>query len=651
MKKDVNYAVISLIGILILIAILLMSPFTEKRPEELEVKESLVSKQAQIEEDFEIKGYTLNNPNVILNPYGNSPLTALILFETDEKGLPEVVIKGKDELTTIYGEGSFGNKHYVPVYGLYPGQENEVLIKFNGDEKAVTIKTENLPEGFHLPVEVITPDKSKLTNELYFFTPSSTGYTAAYDVNGDVRWYLTDNVSWDISRLNNGRLLLGTERPLSPPYYTTGLYEMDLLGKVYVEYSLPGGYHHDFFELNNGNLLIASDDFSNYEQGTVEDIVVELDRNTGEIVKEWDLKNVLPMEDGKGQAWTPYDWFHNNSVWYDEEENSIILSGRHQDAVVSIDYDTGDLNWILGDPTSWSEEYQEYFFTPIGDEFEWQWSQHSAKITPEGHVFLLDNGNNKSKNKADYVPAEESYTRGVMYDIDTDEMTIEQVWQYGKERGYEFYSPYISDVDYIDKDHYIVHSGGIVYVDGKISNEPAGFSSNPELYSTTVELIDDEVVFEMTLPTNMYRAEKMSLYDKRAEFKLGAADRLGSLGETIPTKKSGKTFMSTSKKDKEYESYNITFTNEEDRIVMNGTFDKGQVVTVILADKEGVLEYETVVSGRPYTALCINLFDVKEADTTLELNKYINKEGLKGKKEILLKIGDKLYNTEHLIDF
>lgn len=46
-------------------------------------------------------------------------------------------------------------------------------------------------------------------------------------------------------------------------------------------------------------------------------------------------------------------------------------------------------------------------------------------------------------------------------------MTIEQVWEYGKERGSEFYSPYISDVDYLDKDHYIVHSGGIVYIEWK----------------------------------------------------------------------------------------------------------------------------------------------------------------------------------------
>ena len=29
-----------------------------------------------------------------------------------------------------------------------------------------------------------------------------------------------------------------------------------------------------------------------------------------------------------------------------------------------------------------------------------------------------------------------------------ENMTIEQIWEYGKKRGSEFYSPYISDVDY-----------------------------------------------------------------------------------------------------------------------------------------------------------------------------------------------------------
>ena len=36
------------------------------------------------------------------------------------------------------------------------------------------------------------------------------------------------------------------------------------------------------------------------------------------------------MEDGKSENWIEYDWFHNNSVWYDKGTNSITLSGRHQ---------------------------------------------------------------------------------------------------------------------------------------------------------------------------------------------------------------------------------------------------------------------------------------------------------------------------------
>ena len=70
-------------------------------------------------------------------------------------------------------------------------------------------------------------------------------------------------VAWDIERLDNGHLLLSTDRLINSPYYNTGLYEMDLLGKIYVEYSLEGGYHHDYYEMENGNLLIASDDFNN----------------------------------------------------------------------------------------------------------------------------------------------------------------------------------------------------------------------------------------------------------------------------------------------------------------------------------------------------------------------------------------------------
>ena len=621
----------------------------------VDVDISMINEQYETEEEFEIEGYTIDEPNVIVNPYGNSPLTALVIFETEDSVSPVITIKGKDELSTFTNKFSASKKHYLPIYGLYADYDNEVVIEYKEDgekvSKVINIKTDKLPDNMTLPTN-IKANKDKLTNDLYFYTPSSKGYTMAYDVNGDVRWYFTNYALWKIDRLDNGRLLVSTERLINNPYYMTGLYEMDLLGKIYVEYSLEGGYHHDYYEMENGNLIVASDDFYN-EDGTVEDYIVELDRKTGKIVKRWDLKNVLNMEDGKSENWSAYDWFHNNSVWYDVKTNSITLSGRHQDAVINIDYVDGSLNWIIGDSETWSEKYQKYFFTPVGDgNFEWQWSQHAAMITPEGYVFILDNGNNKSKIEEEYVDASNSYTRGVMYKINTDEMTIEQVWEYGKERGSEFYSPYISDVDYIDDGHYIVHSGGIVYVDGKNSNQPAGFaSSDTTLVSDTVELIDDKVVFELILPTNNYRVEKMSLYTGKENLKLGLASEKGSLGHTSVDKFRIGVIGENYEIDEEYESHNISFVKEKDRLVVKGLFKRLTDVNVILYKNMTMKYYNVPVSKKPYTALCVDILTEEETEKGITVTKYINEDGLNGKYSIYIEIDGVIYNTGEYVEF
>ena len=652
MKNKKMWVWIILVVVILAIILFILLNNNNQNVDEVAISESLITSQYNKEKDFKTEGYTIDSPNVILNPYGNSPLTALILFETNEEVSPTVTIVGKDENTTFTHTFNASQEHLLSIYGLYADYNNEVIIEYEVDgetiSKTVNIQTEELPDDFILPTRV-EADKENLDNQLYFFTPSSSGYTCAYDINGDVRWYLTNYALWKIDRLENGHLLVSTERLVNPPYYMTGLYEMDLLGKIYVEYSLPGGYHHDYYEMENGNLLIASDDFNN-AKGTVEDYIVELDRETGEIVKTFDLKNVLNMSDGKSENWTDYDWFHNNSVWYDENTNSITLSGRHQDAVINIDYETGELNWIIGDPTNWSEEYQKYFFTPIGDDFEWQWSQHAAMITPEGYVFILDNGNNKSKIKEEYVPASESYTRGVMYKIDTDNMTIEQIWQYGKERGSDYYSPYISDVDYLDANHYIVHSGGIAYKDGEVLNQPAGLAGADELKSITTELLNDEIIFEIELPTNNYRVEKMDLYVDNEQLVLGQAKKIGSLGET-ESKQSLSLILNAKNPDEEYNNHNITFTKEDDRLVINGTFKRGTDVEIILAKNMMVNTYDWRISKKPYTALCVDIFTEEENENGLNTNKYINSEGLSGKYSIYVKIDGTLYNTLKSVEF
>uniref|UniRef100_UPI003FF088E3 aryl-sulfate sulfotransferase n=1 Tax=Candidatus Ventrenecus sp. TaxID=3085654 RepID=UPI003FF088E3 len=633
-----------LLGVGVVLILFLGAVFLEiKNTADTPIDKTISLVEKQNEKDYNTEGYTIDNPNVVLNPYDISPLSALVLFETEQEENVKVTIKGKDALTTYTHTFEAAKKHFLPIYGLYADKENEVVISYGKVSKTIKIKTDKLPDDISLPTRVVK-DASKLTNDLYFYTPSSKGYTAAYDVNGDVRWYLTINSIWEVNRLQNGHLLLSTERLVNSPYYMTGLYEMDMLGKIYTEYSLEGGYHHDYYEMENGNLIVASDNFANGK--TVEDYVVELDRKTGKIVKTWDISSILKHEDGKSENWSEYDWFHNNAVWYDKKTNSITLSGRHQDAVINISYDDGSLNWIIGDKTNWSEDYQKYFFTPKGKNFEWQWSQHAAMITPEGYVFLFDNGNNKSKIESKYVDASKSYSRGVMYKIDTENMTIEQVYEYGKERGSSFYSPYISDVDYLASNHYIVHSGGIVYVDGKNSNQPAGFSNNASLVSDTVELLNNKVIFEMKFATNNYRVEKMSLYAENEKYSNDKAVRLGSLGKTENAKKSFNLNLFVQDIDDDYNNKEISIAEEVDRFVFKGKFKRGTKVNLILYHDLTYTYYNVPVSKKPYTALCVDIFTEKEQQEGITVTKYINKEGLKeGTYQFLVEIDGKIYNT------
>ncbi len=642
MKKTIFLGII----ILSLLCGVIVGYFFVTGGEKVLEKKDILVYQSELENKFTSYGYTIDEPNIILNPYEISPLTALVMFETSDYVSPTVTVVGKSEKTTYIHTFKESKTHYLEILGLYPDYNNEVIISYGDVTKKIYIQTGKLPNDFVTPSSIYKVE-DKLNNELYFYTPSSRGYTCAYDINGDVRWYLTENFIWEINRLRNGNLLLSTDKLINNPYYMTGLYEMDMLGKIYFEYNIDGGYHHDYFEMPSGNILVLSNNFAN---GTVEDYIVELDLKDGSIVKKFDLTDILPMDEGESENFTTYDWFHNNSIWYDEKTNSITLSGRHIDAVINISYDTGKLNWIIGDSTNYSSEWQKYFFKPIGDNFEWQWSQHSAKITPEGYVFIFDNGNNKSKIKEDYVDASNSYSRGVIYKIDTINMTIEQIWEYGKERGSDFYSPYISNVLYLEENHFVVHSGGIVKVNGIPYNYPAGLSNEDvSLKSDTVELLNNEVIYELVLPTNNYRVRKMEMYSN-SEYKQGIGVRLGSISKTEESNKH--TIIVKSKDiDNNYNKHNITFDKEVDRLVFSGTFLKDDKVKIILDKFLGKKEYDVIVRKRPYTAMCVDVFTDKEEKDGIKVTKYINNTGLNGKYLIYVSINGTIYKTNKYVEF
>lgn len=604
-------------------------------------KSSIIDDQRLLENNFEAEGYTLDNPNVIVNPYGISPLTALVMFETKDEVTPNITIKGKDELTTFNGFGSKGNLHYVPIYGLYPDIETEVIITIKDQIKKINIKADKLPKEFAMPTKAFSK-KDKLTDRLYFSTSSNDGYTAAYDVNGDVRWYLTEKMSWNIKRLKNGRMLLSTERSINNPYSTTGLYEVDLLGKVYKEYSLPGGYHHDFFEMENGNILIASNDFDS-KFDTVEDYIVELDRETGNIIKTWDLKNYLNIKSEKNKSCISYDWFHNNSIWYDKKDNAIILSGKHKNAVVAIDYNTGKPVWIIGDSNEWDDKYKHLFFKPINKNLEWPSNQHSVKFVSEEDILLLDNGTNKVSENNKYVSVKNKSTRGIMYKINKEKRTIKQLWQYN-ENGVSLNTSHIADVNY-QNNHHLIYSGK-----EENASKLTGFNENAKSTSTIIELLNGEIIYELSLPMNVYHVEKMSLYN-HSKFEMGKGVNLGTLGKTKSSKEGFRLPKDAINTDDFYDSHNITFTNEHDRLVMSGNFKKNSDVKVILYRNFHVKEYDVKVNRNSNTSLCFDLLILNKINKDIKVDKYINKEGLNGEHSIYLKIDNKIYRTNYKIDF
>ena len=251
---------------------------------------------------------------------------------------------------------------------------------------------------------------------------------------------------------------------------------------------------------------------------TVRDVIIEVDAS-GEVVDEWRLfeildpnRNIVLKSIDQGAVCLNIDtsqsgktlsaeqlakleaqhafgdiagtgagrnWAHVNSVDHDPVDDSIILSSRHQSAVVKIGRDK-QVKWILAAPNGWRDGLKDKVLTPVDKDgkplscrigkceggFDWTWTQHTAWKIDElskgdiVYVSVFDNGDGRA-----FVQPEdqnEKYSRAVVYKIDQKAMTVEQVWEYGKERGHEIYSPITSSVEYqADKNSVVVYWASI----------------------------------------------------------------------------------------------------------------------------------------------------------------------------------------------
>ncbi len=610
-------------------------------------EEHVITRQNKAEKvflaNFEADAPILENAHVIVNPYLINPLAALILFKTEKTASVTMTLHGKNNAReNIVKEFSETTSHTIPVIGLYENIETKVTIELStGEKKEFFVKGQVVPKAVSRCRNILT-SIDYFGTDFMFLSTAGKSLPSAYDYKGEIRWLLTINTMFDLKRLKNGNILTGSPRYSRMPYNGTGLIELNLLGKIIKEYRMPGNYHHDQFELSDGNIMALTQDF---HTDTVEDMIALLDRETGKVIKTWDFKDFLPQDQAGSGSQDAHDWFHNNALWVDEANKTITLSGRHQDALVNFNYETNTLNWIIGDPEGWSEDMQKYFFKPVGDlsKFDWQYEPHACVVCPNGDVMAFDNGQYRSKSKDKYIKNRDNFSRGVRYHIDTEKMEIEQVWQFGKEWGPSFFSPYISNVEYYADGHYLIHSGGIGTIDGFASDVLPAFldrsDENVDVFSKTVEEKDGVICFYLEVEGNFYRAERLSAYHDKENVTFGDGKLLGELDitptfGTIPDVEEVMKIVPIENQ--------ISIVEEEDKLVFHGTFERGSLVMIVLEGPDEDHGYYINTAAVRHLAMCSGAFLEKD-DRTIKHN--ISKHGLSGKYDIKVIIDDYKYQT------
>lgn len=613
-----------------------------------EFKEHLLEKQAKAEaamlKEFQEGQFTMEDPLIKYNPYLVNDLAAVMLFSTNEETAITVRVLGKTPEADFYHTFPKSRKHVLPIVGLYSNYANKIEVYPYQKPNQKVVHTIVTPEvaGAKL-VESMETTPEYMQDNVMFLCPAVNDLAIAVDYAGDVRLNFTVPMVWDIKRKPNGNILIGSERLMKMPYFVSGIYEMSPVGKIYKEYRVPHGYHHDQITMPNGDLVALS---SNFPNGTVEDQAVVMDPVTGHVKRTISFEKFIKPGSQKSGSWSDEDWFHCNAVWYDEHTNSLTFSGRHLNAMVNIDFDTEELNWIITDPEGWPEEYQPYMFKPVGGgEFDWQYEQHANLITPLGDVMCFDNHHYGAQDPQKYLEPNDSYSRGVKYRIDTEKMEIEQLWQFGKERGKDFFSPYICNVLYYNEGHYLTHSGGIAYDgEGNASRELGPFAQLDDpaitLKSITVETIHDQVALELKVNSNYYRATKFSLYSKGGNnLTLGRGQLLGSLGETpqmeydLPAEPAGQILP---------EKYEARLTDETDMFTFEAKFEKGQLVMLLLESDKDTRRYFISTSKGKRGAMCTGTF-LPEDDR--DTRTVITKEGMDGQYRVSVIVDELKYDT------
>jgi arylsulfate sulfotransferase len=243
---------------------------------------------------------------------------------------------------------------------------------------------------------------------------------AVADLQGNVLWSYNPGLTQQanpIKLLPNGHFLVNFSTT-APDGANSVLQEVDLTGKVIWQMTAAQlntalaaatcagcnitvlGTHHDFVMLPNGHLIVLAATQqvlvvppSTTSTTVTGDVIVDLDQNHNPV---W-LWNEFDHLDTSRQPMGWPDWTHTNAILYSADDGNLIISIRHQNWLLKIDYangtGTGNILWHLG--------YQGDF-TLVGgtDPVDWFWAQHgpsfvTTNTTGKFTLALFDNGDDR----------------------------------------------------------------------------------------------------------------------------------------------------------------------------------------------------------------------------------------------------------------
>ncbi len=523
---------------------------------------------------FSQKKLTLDKVKVELelNPSGKAPLSALakltlIDYPTDDL---QVKISVKGEATdAVEIKRSYALKNYtpeddaftLPVLGLYPDYENQVnfeIIKAGETQLSFNepLTTQKLDEQLVVPFDISVNQLPADDQKIYLVD----NLKIAFDQQGEIRWAYTGDSYLNYGKLKNGNLLIMSAEDIRFRYHYKKFYEVSMLGEIIHTYDISKYYgHHDVWEMQAGpyagHLLVAANEAApglgpdaGNDGVMEEDWIILIDRNTGAVLKEWDLKKLFDEANPDGhrlpQAPNTHvdDWIHFNSLYYDDRDNSIVFSARHQSAVVKYDFDSGALVWIIADNSGrqWDQQKNfygqviaDYVFTPVDANGEvitdpgkvnfWPYGQHAAKRIDgidgiDGidtrsdagknleNILMYDNGNyrnyfqygrNNQSSQNGSKPVQ--FSRAVEYLIDKENFTIQLVWEFDYNK--ELYTVATGSVDLLENQNRLI---GFMWT-SKDKKTPRIVELSPE----------DQILFEAWVnegKTFYYQIEKFDLY-------------------------------------------------------------------------------------------------------------------------------------------